>query len=272
MAAGRRFNAASLIGLPVGIGLVLAGQWLEGGGPRTLLQGSAAVIVFGGTLGALLVSFPLAQLGQTLGAVAALVSRTDESPRQSMDRIITLATMARRSGILALEAIADIEPDPFLRRGVFLAIDGNSAGFIRDTLQVEMDAAEEDEEGPARVCDAAGGYAPTLGILGAVLGLIHVMQNLSDPSKLGPGIAVAFVATVYGVGSANLIFLPLAARLRAAARVAARRRELLLEGILAVQEGLNPRLIEQRLLGYASQALATGGSEMPPADVVELPS
>jgi chemotaxis protein MotA len=236
------------------VGFVLAGQFMEGGGPRMLLQGPAACIVFGGTCGALLVSFPLAQLWRTVAALKQLFTGTGASLAETIDRLMELALRARRGGILALEEQIEQETDPFLRRGVLLAVDGSSAAFIRETLEIEIEAGEEDDESPARVCEAAGGYAPTLGIVGAVLGLIHVMQNLSDPSRLGPGIAVAFVATIYGVGSANLLFLPLAARLRHAARESGRRRQLILEGVLALQEGVNPRLMEQRLLGFAGPA------------------
>ncbi|MFI5076354.1 MAG: MotA/TolQ/ExbB proton channel family protein, partial [Vicinamibacteria bacterium] len=144
---------------------------------------------------------------------------------------------------------ADRTSDPFLKRALALAIDGTTSTTLRAMLEDEIDTREEQEEIPARVFEAAGGYAPTVGILGAVLGLIHVMENLADPSNLGSGIAVAFVATIYGVGSANLIFLPIGSRFRARAQRNARRREAVLEGVLAIQDGLNPRLIDQKLRG-----------------------
>jgi chemotaxis protein MotA len=165
-------------------------------------------------------------------------------------RVLAYSTRARRTGVLSLEGDLDSEPDPFLRRALSMAVDGATQAEIRHTLEIEMDARAEEDEIPSRVFEAAGGYAPTIGILGAVIGLIHVMENLADPSKLGSGIAIAFVATIYGVGSANLLFLPIASRLRQRAEAAARRRELLIDAALAIQEGVNPRLIEQRLSGF----------------------
>ena len=150
------------------------------------------------------------------------------------------AVRARKEGLLALEDDVDRMSDPFLKRALALAIDGTTSTTLRAMLEDEIDTREEHEEIPARVFEAAGGYAPTVGILGAVLGLIHVMENLADPSNLGSGIAVAFVATIYGVGSANLIFLPIGSRFRARAQRNARRREAVLEGVLAIQEGLEP--------------------------------
>jgi chemotaxis protein MotA len=163
--------------------------------------------------------------------------------------VTRLATKARRDGIMSLEDEVETISDPFMRRGLMLAVDGTNPSTLRAMLEGESVSRDEIDEAPARVYEAAGGYAPTIGILGAVLGLIHVMENLSDPNKLGAGIAVAFVATVYGVGSANLLFLPIASKLRSKAGRQARHRELILEGILAIQEGLNPRLIDQKLRG-----------------------
>ena len=150
---------------------------------------------------------------------------------------------------MSLEDDVDQLADPFMRRGFMLAVDGTNPSTLRSMLDAESASLEDLDEGPARVDEAAGGYAPTVGILGAVLGLIHVMENLADPTKLGAGIAVAFVATVYGVGTANLVFLPIASKLRTKALLKARHRELVIEGILAIQEGQNPRLIDQKLRG-----------------------
>ena len=245
----RRVDVAILIGAVVGIGLVLGGHGLEGGRMQSLLQGAAAVIVFGGTLGAVLLSFPLRDLQTAVTSLRLLV--VDDAPPAdgTVALIGRFAVRARKEGLLALEDDADRMSDPFLKRALALAIDGTASTTLRAMLEDEIATREEMEEIPARVFEAAGGYAPTVGILGAVLGLIHVMENLADPTNLGSGIAVAFVATIYGVGSANLIFLPIGSRFRARAQRNARRREAVLEGVMAIQEGLNPRLIDQKLRG-----------------------
>lgn len=244
-----RVDIAILVGAVVGIGLVLGGHGLEGGSVRSLLQGAAAIIVFGGTLGAVLLSFPLRDLKHAVTSVRHLV--VDDAPPADgvVASIGRFAVRARKEGLLSLEDDAEKMSDPFLKRALALAIDGTSSTTLRAMLEDEISSREELEEGPARVFEAAGGYAPTVGILGAVLGLINVMENLADPSNLGAGIAVAFVATVYGVGSANLIFLPIANRFRTRAQRNARRREAVLEGVMAIQEGLNPRLIDLKLRG-----------------------
>jgi chemotaxis protein MotA len=177
------------------------------------------------------------------------VSR-DEPVEAVLAGIIQYSQVSRRKGLIALESEIDRAVDPFLKIALGLAVDGTNAKVARQILEVESDARREYAEAPADVLETAAGYTPTLGILGAVLGLIHVMQSLSDPSKLGSGIAVAFVATVYGVATANLLLLPLATKLRGVARRAALTRELIIEGITAVQEGLNPRVIEQKLRGF----------------------
>jgi chemotaxis protein MotA len=245
----RRLDGAIFIGALVGIGLVLGGHGLEGGRLQSLLQGAAGVIVFGGTLGAVLVSFPLRDLRHAVRSLRFLVVDDAPAPDGVVAMIGRFAIRARKEGLLALEDDAERLNDPFLKRALSLAIDGTNSTTLRAMLEDEISSREEADEMPARVFEAAGGYAPTVGILGAVLGLIHVMENLADPSNLGSGIAVAFVATVYGVGSANLIFLPIASRFRARAQRNAKRREAVLEGVMAIQEGLNPRLIDQKLRG-----------------------
>lgn len=243
------YDVLSLIGLPIAIAAIVGGHLLEEGSLGSLFQGAAALIVFGGTLGAVLLSHPMRDVKEA-GRSLRYVFVDDLPPAsQVLDALGRLAVKARKDGILSLEDEIDRLTDPFLRRGLRLAVDGTNPTTLRSMLEAENDGREEYEEGPARVYEAAGGYAPTVGILGAVLGLIHVMENLSDPGKLGAGIAVAFVATVYGVGSANLVLLPVAAKLRARAVRRARRREVILEGILAIQEGQNPRLIDQKLRG-----------------------
>lgn len=248
--SGRRFDVTTLLGIPLGIGMILAGQVLEGGSAWSLLQGAAAVIVFGGTLGAVLVSFPLEDVKQAGRGLGRVFSNDGEPPETTIGSILRYAKVARKDGILALEDESANAKDPLLRKGLMLAVDGVNPKTLREMLEIDLAAAEDRELVPARVFESAGGYAPTVGILGAVLGLIHVMESLNDPNRLGSGIAVAFVATIYGVGIANLVLLPIANKLRRKAAEAARRRVLIFEGILAIQEGLNPRLIDQKLRGF----------------------
>jgi chemotaxis protein MotA len=245
-----RVEYATLIGVPAAIAIVLLAQILEGAPARALWQPTAALVVFGGTLAAVFVSYPAALVRRTVGAVKEAFVSHAEPVEAVLDGILRYSQVSRRKGLIALEVEIDRAPDPFLKVALGLAVDGTNPKVARQILEVESDARREHAEAPADVLETAAGYSPTLGILGAVLGLIHVMQSLSEPSKLGSGIAVAFVATVYGVGSANLLLLPLATKLRGAARRAAIHRELIIEGMVAVQEGLNPRVIEQKLRGF----------------------
>ncbi|MGE0039820.1 MAG: flagellar motor protein [Vicinamibacterales bacterium] len=248
----RRPDLTSIAGIPIALGLILVGQYLEGGHVQSLVQLTAALIVFGGTFGAVLLSFSPAEMQQAAGGVRDVFTEPVDSAEADIDKLVGYAVRARKQGIMTIEDELDNEPDRFLRKGLALAVDGTNPHVVRDMLTLESESLEDEEEVPARVFESAGGYAPTVGILGAVLGLIHVMENLNDPTKLGSGIAVAFVATVYGVGAANLLFLPMATKLRQRARRAAAHRMLVLEGILAIQEGLNIRLIEEKLRGLAA--------------------
>jgi len=245
----RRLDLTTVFGLLLSVGLIIAGHVLEGGRAQSLWQTAAAVIVFGGTFGAVLVSFSFAEIRHAVASLKHVMLQDRRSNDDMLATIGRLAVKARKEGIMRLEDDAERVDDLFLRRGLALAVDGATPATVRTMLEGESLSRYDAEEAPARVFESAGGYAPTIGILGAVMGLIHVMENLSDPSKLGAGIAVAFVSTVYGVGSANLILLPIGTKLRAHAARNARRREVLLEGILAIQEGLNPRLIDQKLRG-----------------------
>jgi chemotaxis protein MotA len=245
---------ATVIGVPAAFAIVIAAQLLEGAPAAALWQPTAALVVFGGTAAAVFVSFPAALVRRTVGAVRDAFIRDTVPVGQTLDTVVRYANLTRRKGAIALEAELDRIPDPFLRLALTLVVDGATAQVVRQILDIENEARREAAEAPADVLEAAAGYAPTLGILGAVLGLIHVMQNLGEPSKLGGGIAVAFVATVYGVGIANLLLLPLATKLRGQARQAALRRDLIVEGAVALQEGLNPRLIEQKLQGFVTMS------------------
>ena len=248
-----RIDYTSVAGLPLGLGLVLLGQALEGGSMRSILQLTAGLIVLGGTLGAVLLSFSMTDIKRACSAMKTVFLWDGEPPAETVATVMRYATHARTSGVLSLENELPDVTDPFLRKALALVVDGANPIALREMLETENEKREEYDEIPAKVYEAAGGYSPTIGILGAVLGLIQVMQHLNDPSKLGEGIAVAFVATIYGVGTANLFFLPTANKLKMKARHESRRRELMLEAVLAIQEGLNPKMIREKLDGLAAQ-------------------
>lgn len=240
----------SFAGLLIGLAGIVGGQLLEGGEPSFLLQGTAFIIVFGGTLGAVLLQCPL-KVFVTGVKMAGWVFVPPVIPMQELiDRITAWSGVARKEGVLALEQHIDEGDEPFIQKGLQLLVDGNSAEKIREVLEVEINSFENLRFASARVWESAAGYSPTIGIMGAVLGLVHVMQNLSDPSKLGGGIAVAFVATIYGVGMANLIFLPIANKIKLIVLDLVAQREMLVEGLCCIANGENHRLIENKLQGY----------------------
>lgn len=249
-----RIDFTSVAGIPLSLGLILIGQTLEGGSILSLVQLTAGLIVFGGTAGALLVSFTYAEVRLALEAWRIVFLWQGAPHEKTIDTVIQYAVKARKEGILSLENDLPNITDPFLRKALGHVVDGTDPILLREMLEGENASREEFDEIPAKVWESAGGYAPTLGILGAVLGLIHIMQNLTDPSKLGPGIAMAFVATVYGVGSANLVFLPMATKLKRKARHGWLRRMLMIEGAVAIQDGTNYHLIADKLRSLASQA------------------
>ncbi len=240
-------DITTIAGIVIAIAAILGGQALEGGHASSIMQATAAIIVLGGTLGATLVSFPLRDFihGAKMFKGAVTDKKVELGPLAAT--IVDLAGVARRDGVLALEGrLAGID-DPFLKRALGFVVDGLDPAVTRDTLEAEVFAEFEEGAVGAKVYETAGGFAPTIGIIGAVLGLIHVMENLNDPSKLGGGIATAFVATVYGVGIANLVLLPVAAKLKRKLVVEKERKTLIAEGVLAIQEGLNPRVLEEKL-------------------------
>jgi len=203
-------DVISILGLLIGLAAILGGQWLEGGHLSSLLQPTAFVIVMGGTFGAVMLQSPFATFMQGMAMAKWVFAPPVLAQRELIERIADWSHTARREGLLALDGYLAELDDPFLRKGLQLLVDGAEPDRVREVLEVEISAQEDQMKLAAKIWESAGGYAPTIGILGAVMGLIHVMENLSDPSKLGAGIAVAFVATIYGVGSANLIFLPVA--------------------------------------------------------------
>jgi chemotaxis protein MotA len=256
----RRFQPASLLAIPAAIAVVVATQLLDGGATGALLQPTAALIVFGGTLAATLISYaPGAVFDAVREAMRSFVGRGDDLADLST-QLVTMAVRAHRGGVLALEADLDQVDDDFLRNGLSLAVDGVEPALLRDLLATEMRARETTEDEASRIFESAAGYAPTFGILGAVLGLMHVMRSLATPGALGEGVAVAFVATVYGLGLANLLLLPLAGRLRERVLAAGRRRELILEAVVAMRGRMHPRLLAQTMRGLAPAAPALDGS------------
>ncbi len=243
-------DRGSLIGLGLAVAAILGGQAMEGGHIGLFVQPTAFVIVMGGTLAAVLLHYPLPVFMQGV-RMARWVFRPPESEAGALiRRVVQWAHTARQDGLLALEKHVNMTHDPFQKSSLQLLIDGADADKLRDTLDVQIVNFETAERQAARVWEAAGGYAPTLGILGAVMGLIHVMENLSDPGKLGTGIAVAFVATIYGVGLANLVFLPIANRIKFTIARRVSEREIICDGLMGIAQGDNPRIIEARLKGY----------------------
>lgn len=240
----------SIIGLCVGLLAIVGGQLLEGGHIGSLIQPTAFLIVIGGTAGAVMLQSPWKTFKAGLGMVKWVFRPPAPVLDQIIADIVVWSGVARKEGLLALETRIESHPDPFVRKGLQLLVDGVEPERIREVLEVEISRWEADLKQAGKVWEAAGGYAPTIGILGAVMGLIHVMENLSDPSKLGAGIAVAFVATIYGVGSANLVFLPMAKKLQAAIAQLVAVREMTVDGLIGIAHGDNPRLIESRLQGY----------------------
>ncbi|MCC6708589.1 MAG: flagellar motor protein [Gammaproteobacteria bacterium] len=245
----KKFDLLSLSGVTVAIVAVLLGQHLEGGSVTTLLNGPAILIVVGGSIGATMLQSPLPVFVRAMSMLVWVVRPPLIQPETQLKEIVRWAQLARREGLLGLEDVVESVRDAYARKGLQLVIDGNDPETIRETLELDAMARERHDLNAAKVIDGMGGYAPTLGILGAVMGLIEVMNNLADPALLGQGIAVAFVATVYGVGLANLVFLPTANKLKALVREQSRIKELVTVGIMAIAAGDNPRSVEARLQG-----------------------
>lgn len=240
----------SIFGLLLGIGAIVVGQVLEGGHLGSLVQPTAFLIVIFGTLGAVMLQSPLNIFMMAVRMGKWVFVPPASNPELVIRQIEQWSFLARKEGLLALEAQVSALKDPFIVKGLQLLVDGAEPERLREVMEVEITAWERTLKAAAKVWEAAGGYAPTIGIIGAVMGLIHVMENLSDPSKLGAGIAVAFVATIYGVGSANLIFLPVAKKLLGHVARLVTLREMLVDGLVGIANGDNPRIIESRMRSY----------------------
>ena len=256
----RRFQQGSLLAIPAAIGVVIGSQLLDGGSWTSLMQSTAALIVLGGTLAATLISYAPGAVFDAAREAVRSFGRHDDDLAGLSSELVAMSVRAHRNGVLSLENELDRVDDEFLRNGLSLAVDGVEPALLRDLLTTEMRARETSDDEPARIFESAAGYAPTFGILGAVLGLIHVMRSLDTPGALGEGVAVAFVATVYGLGLANLLLLPLASRLRERALAITRRRELILEAVVALRGRMHPRLLAQTMRGMAPAVPAVDAS------------
>ncbi|MFZ5776246.1 MAG: flagellar motor protein [Thermodesulfobacteriota bacterium] len=259
-------DIATLIGLFLGFGAVIGGQVLEGGHITALIQPTAALIVLGGTCGATCVSFPLQDVRQAMQDARKALFPPEEDLEHLIRRLIGFSVKARRDGLLALERdlqlIRGNPDDHFLAQGVELLVDGVDVQEFREIMEIDLATFEERNKASAELFEAAGGFAPTIGIIGAVLGLIHVMNNLADTASLGKGIAVAFVATIYGLMTANIICIPLGTKLKKRLKEQMLQREIIIDGLLAIQRGENHRMIEKRLRGF----LPGGMSSAPPSE------
>lgn len=251
-------DVTTILGIIIGIGGIIAGNILEGGTMASLVQGTAFLIVFGGTFGAMLVANRWVDIKSGFSLIGLCFLNDDEAERREIaNEVIEAARIARKDSILGLESkLKDIKSD-YLKLVLRYVIDGVDAKTLRDVFEAEVDHEEEKLNAGAKIWADAGGYAPTIGIIGAVLGLIHVMNHLSDTSQLGKGIAVAFVATIYGVGSANLIFLPLASKMKRKIRALGAKKILVIEGAVAIISGMNPYIIDEKIRGLADVARTT---------------
>jgi len=248
--AQSRLDLSTLAGIVLALGGIIGGLLLEKGDILDIAQLTAALIVLGGTFGAVLLTTPLPVVRRALGSVRGVFFEPIDSPSLLIEMLIKLGSSARKHGIVSLETQAAEIPDPFLRKAMSLAVDGADLQELRNMMEIDLAVLEQAGEEEAKVWEAAGGYSPTIGIIGAVMGLIQVMKHLEDIKMVGHGIAVAFVATLYGVGAANIFFLPVAGKLRARVRAAVMLKEMALEGVAGIAQGLNPTLIRLKLESY----------------------
>jgi chemotaxis protein MotA len=260
-ARGGRPDLATIGGLLLALAGMLGGLLMEGGNIRDVTQITAALIVFGGTLGAVMISTPVATVIAAIRKLPMVIFDTDNRGADELEQILDYAGRARRAGIVSLERdLADIE-NPFLRKALALGVDGTDLKDLREIMEFEIEASEDEGLSHAKVFEAAGGYAPTIGIIGAVLGLIQVMKHLENIDEVGKGIAVAFVATVYGVGLANLFFLPAAGKIKARVQQQIKINEMLLEGVCSIVEGMNPKMIALKLEPFARRRAQKGSAK-----------
>lgn len=243
-------DKGSIGGVILAVAGIIAGLLIEGGKISEILQPTAALIVFGGTMGAVLLQFPLGNVTTVFRSMAHVFLAPQQQHEELIGLLVSFANKARRNGVVSLDADLEGISDPFLKQSLMLAVDGTEPAELRKIMRVALDCASEREERLPLVFESAGCFAPTIGILGAVLGLIQVMQHLDNIQEVGRGIAVAFVATIYGVGVANLFFLPFAGKIRIHLREDQQRREMMLEGVISILEGMNPRTLDLKLSGF----------------------
>jgi chemotaxis protein MotA len=268
-------DKSTAIGLVVAAGGILGGLTLDGGNISQILQPTAAMIVGGGTLGAVMLQFPLELVKESAAQAKQVLFPKASNTQALIERIVGYANKARKQGVVALDKDLDSMPEPFLRKAVMLAVDGVQPAELRTTMECELYSRHEHDEHIVQLYEAAGGYAPTIGILGAIMGLIQVMQHLDQINEVGRGIAVAFVATIYGVALANLVLLPMAGKLKLRNRELGLQREVMLEGVAGILEGINPRMLQTKLLGYVGdpaegkKAAEKAGAGQPAAAAAE---
>ena len=243
-------DKGSIGGIFVAIAGILAGLIMEGGNLGQILQPTAAMIVVGGTIGAVMLQFPLATVMAAFKQLLSLFSAPQKQNDQLVRLLVSFANKARRNGVVSLDADLQALQDPFLKRALTMAVDGTEPNDLRKIMRVSLDSMAESEDHLPQVFESAGGFSPTMGIIGAVLGLIQVMQHLDNIAEVGKGIAVAFVATIYGLVLANLFFLPFAGKMRLRIGDVQQRREMMLEGVISILEGMNPRMLEIKLAGF----------------------
>lgn len=245
-------DKGSVAGVILALAGILAGLLIEGGNLGQILQPTAALIVLGGTLGAVMLQFPVSTVVRAFRSLGDMFTAPRKQDGELIRQLVTFANKARRQGVVSLDADLAAIKEPFLKQTLMLAVDGTEPTDLRSIMHVNLESIMEDEERLPAVFESAGGFSPTIGILGAVLGLIQVMQHLDNIQEVGRGIAVAFVATIYGVGIANLFFLPFAGKMHLRIRAAHRRREMMLEGVISILEGMNPHMLEIKLNGFAN--------------------
>lgn len=247
-------DKATVGGVILAVGGILLGLMLEGGRLSQVVQPTAAMIVFGGTMGAVLIQFPLVVVAGAFRRLAHVFFEPKQQPQDAIRELVQFANQARREGIVSLDQHLETIQEPFLKKSLMLAVDGTEPQELRKMMELDLDNQAEREEQFPQLFESAGGFSPTIGIIGAVLGLIQVMQHLDKIDEVGRGIAVAFVATIYGVGAANLFFLPAAGKLKIRLREEQIVREMTLEGVISILEGMNPRMLELKLLGFLYDA------------------
>ena len=248
-------DIASIVGIVLALFGIIGGLLIEGGELGDILQYTAFIIVVFGTVGAVLIQFPVKVLLQGLRAFKTVVFNTRDNPQDVIDQIVVFANKARKEGLVSLEGDVKNIEDPFFKKAMMMAIDGSSIKDVRDTLNLELEYMEEHGSQSGKVWEAAGGYSPTIWIIGAVMGLIQVMKNLQDIDEVGHGIAVAFVATIYGVGLANLFFLPVATKIALKHRWTIIMKEMIVSGVLLMIEGINPRVIKDKLYNFFDEEI-----------------